>query len=137
MTLYNGILARIEALGDRPDIAALDSIDRTLEQVFATRPANGGPTRAYTRSLDAALALCERVLPGRRVMLWKDISDDAWGAHFRSPDSDTHYAPHLALAVVAAVLADLIASGQDDTSDGKEIPGRTPQTQTGDTSHDQ
>jgi len=117
MTLYNGILARIEALGERPDIATLDSIDRTLEEVFATRPTNGGPTRAYTRSLDAALALCERVLPGSWCKVTKYAKRGGW-AEVGGADTPDHYnATGLtpALALLTAMLRAKIS--QEDAAD--------------------
>lgn len=74
-------------------------------------PANGEQTPrycpAYTASVDAALALIGRVLPGLCPMLWKR-DDGVWGAHGQGWDADTQYAPTPALALCAALLAAMI-----------------------------
>lgn len=54
-----------------------------------------------TTSIDAALSLAERVLPGMPCELFRN-SPTEWGFHFA--DQDTCYAPTPALALCAAIL---------------------------------
>jgi hypothetical protein len=64
------------------------------------------PTHAalYTTSLDAALALCERVLPKYEVELFQRFRGDGWGVNWRAKHLDTAYAPTPALALILAML---------------------------------
>jgi hypothetical protein len=82
---------------------------------------------AYTASLDAALALCERVLPGYRPELFRLLDTAGWGAHFRQPVTETAYAPTPALALCLAILkalADAAAQPRAEP-DLSPSPGRT------------
>lgn len=57
---------------------------------------------AYTASLDAALGLVERVLPGMHWRLWRSETAKAFAADIG--DNDTAYAPTPALALLSSML---------------------------------
>lgn len=59
----------------------------------------------FTASLDAALALAERVLPEHRMLELFECDDGGnWGAHWRKPETETAFAPKPALALCAAIV---------------------------------
>lgn len=83
------------------------------QAAFATGAYTSVKASTYTSSIDAAVALAERVLPGE---LWKvssnfdevaDEAEPAYWARMRSPR--LHFAATPALALLAAVLSALIA----------------------------
>ena len=98
----------------------------------------------YTASLDAALALVERCLPGWGAVIgyparlgehggrpWADVwaaRDDErwpWASKQLRPTPYFSNAATRPLALLAALLEAFIASGQDGTSDAELGPGRT------------
>jgi len=64
----------------------------------------------YTASIDAALALAERVLPDHEIEMFQLFHGNGWGVNFRAKHIDTAYAPTPALALIAAILKALIAA---------------------------
>ena len=66
----------------------------------------------YTASIDAALALIGRVLPGADPKIWRWRGQ--WGASLHDPENGSmviaqhHYSPTPALALCAALLAAMI-----------------------------
>jgi hypothetical protein len=81
---------------------------------------------ALTASIDAALALMEKVLPGWTVQIFKLRSDKGWGARVSSPRYDTFSSfegeenatedgfvgqPNGALAIILATLRAISAGG--------------------------
>lgn len=116
-----GLLARVEA-ATGPDTDKLmgglhDRLWRWVNDNKLNANAPGweydlheGPN--YTASLDAALGLCERVLPGCRVLVEKTFDGEGWAMLQTAPaeprDMTEGYTP--ALALLAAMLCALIAS---------------------------
>ena len=106
----SALLERVEGAtgGDR----ALDSaIERAC---FGDAPITEGwgGTLDYTASVDAALALIGRVLPGADPKIWRWRGQ--WGASLHDPENGSmviaqhHYSPTPALALCAALLAAMI-----------------------------
>lgn len=75
------------------------------------------PIRAYTASVDAALALVERVLPKSDVSLFKRI--DGWNSFVKNLLTHEVFAPETkrpngALAILSALFRALIAQEKQD-----------------------
>lgn len=98
MTNHAAIIARLKT-ATGPD----REIDYALSELWPPSPGPGqlipeGPY--YTASLDAALALLERVRPGT---LW-ELYRIAGGYLANLPDTDSGFAPTPALALLIATL---------------------------------
>jgi hypothetical protein len=104
------LIERVEG-ATGPDRALDTAIERAL---FGDEPITEGwqGTLEYTASLDLALALCERVLPGWRVSVAHERNGE-WSAFLITEDCDTAkaYAPSPALALILAMLRALQAKG--------------------------
>jgi hypothetical protein len=112
---------------------------RLDEDGGATAPGQAGDMLVpdYTDSLDAALALCERVLPNDWEFapkpLWlaavAQLFDGKWEGKLYRADMGKRFSrvgATPALALLAAMLKALIATSKDGTADAELGPGRNP-----------
>lgn len=101
---------------------------RTNEDGGWSSPGHGGDqmVRAYTASLDAALALVERVLPGWHWEVGKEPDKPLFSAWVVRDDgtasSGETWAPTPALALLAALLTALIVTGNAENRPNPESP---------------
>lgn len=113
------------------------------ETIIYFEPPRAGSRRCpgwpgYTASLDAALSLCERVLPGWIVASigqqddrswWVELWKGALTSYSLVADSDSRIRFKTpALALIAALLKSLIAQGKADTTEPTGVvPGNNTQ----------
>lgn len=104
-----------------PSHEALCSYDQRYQTelrdgVFSVWKTDGGysasvPFPRFTASVDAALALCERVLPGWKWNIGHDANDDLHAMVWHGVTEHDEYGSTAPLTILAALLSVLISKG--------------------------